>query len=260
MEPHVDYRPPAHWLSRAARDYRGAVDGSAKDLHARIEHGSAIEDEDRDQLRRLYDSEVAYLDAMIERLVLGLEARGLLDDRTLVVLSSDHGEQFAEHGGWEHGDLHIENVHVPWILAGAGVEAGRDRRILSALDLGPTILAAAGFDSFEAAEGRSRLAQSPSDSAASPPVAVFSEYGERTRLELDPWILIEGQDGSVVLYDGASDPGETRDLAARRPDLVRALRARIREHHDRDLSAGGVNERTVGRHTIEMLRELGYLR
>jgi arylsulfatase A-like enzyme len=211
------------------------------------------------QLHRLYGSEVAYLDAMIERLVGGLEARGLLDAGTLVVVSADHGEQFAEHGGWEHGDLHIENVHVPMILAGAGLEAGRVRRTLSELDLGPTILAAAGFGTFGTAEGRNRLPGTTSEEPATPVSAVFTEYGERTRRELEPWILIEERDGFVRLYDGESDPGELHDVAADHPELVRAMRARIEAHHARDLRTGGSLERKVDRRTSAMLRELGYL-
>jgi arylsulfatase A-like enzyme len=264
MEPHIDYRPPPSWLSTAATDFDGEVDGSAKDLHARIASGTQIEPQDREQLRRLYDSEVAYLDAMIERLVRGLEARGLFDLDTLIVVSSDHGEQFAEHGGWEHGDLHIENVHVPFILAGAGLEAGRDRRTLSTLDLGPTILAAAGFDSFESAEGQNRLAEgSSTEEPGTPTVAasieVVSEYGDRTRLEFDPWILLEDQNGSVSLYDGRSDPGETRDVASEHPGLTRALRDRIRAHQARDRPGAGASARPIDPRTIEMLRELGYV-
>jgi arylsulfatase A-like enzyme len=259
MEPHIDYRPPARWLSEAARTYSGGVDGGAKDLHRRLERGIPISEADRVQLHRLYGSEVAYLDAMIERLVGGLEARGLLDAGTLVVVSADHGEQFAEHGGWEHGDLHIENVHVPMILAGAGLEAGRVRRTLSELDLGPTILAAAGFGTFGTAEGRNRLPGTTSEEPATPVSAVFTEYGERTRLELEPWILIEERDGFVRLYDGESDPGELHDVAADHPELVRAMRARIEAHHARDLRTGGSLERKVDRRTSAMLRELGYL-
>jgi len=262
MDPHIDYRAPARWLSEAARGYAGRVDGSAKDLHRRLEDGPAIASEDREQLRRLYAAEVAYLDSEIRRLVTGLQERELVDDDTLIVVSSDHGEQFGEHGGWEHGDLYIENVHVPLVMSGAGLDPGRVWRTLSSLDLGPTVLEAAGLGRLQGAEGRGRLESARSDDPGALSTGVWTEYGERTRLAIGPWILIEGRGESLSLFDAEADPEETVDVSDEHPELLRALRERVRAHRDRDhdREPATARERTLDRETQEALRELGYLR
>ncbi|MEE8166764.1 MAG: sulfatase [Myxococcota bacterium] len=261
MDPHIDYRAPPRWLSKAARDYAGRIDGSAKDLHRRLNDGPEIDGEDREQLRRLYAAEVAYLDSEIRRLVTGLRKRGLVDDDTLIVISSDHGEQFAEHGGWEHGDLYIENVHVPLMMAGAGLDPGRVWRTLSALDLGPTVLEAAGLGRLQGAEGRGRLGSARSDDPGALSTGVWTEYGERTRLVIEPWILIEGRNESLALFDAEADPEERVDVSEDHPELVRALQERVRAHRNRDHDRNGTTarERTLDRETREALHELGYL-
>lgn len=102
----------------------------------------------RRQIELLYDAEVIDLDAQVGRLERALDRHGLAGD-TLVVLMSDHGEEFDEHGFLGHGDtLHQEALRIPMILRLPGrVPAGR--RIASPvglIDLGPTIAELAGIE------------------------------------------------------------------------------------------------------------------
>ncbi len=285
MDPHIDYRAPKRFWSEAARAYPGPVDGTAKDLHARLEAGAAPQGEDREQLRRLYAAEVAYLDARVEQLLEGLRERGLLDDSSLVVFSSDHGEQFGEHGGWEHGDLHRENVHVPWVLAGAGLIPQRIETPVSAMDLGPTILELLGAPDLVGAEGRSRAAllleplsarsslsglrpPRPAQPEPQPALQVqplVTEYGRAIRWEEWPWVLIENADGRRELYDVSSDPDERQDRAADHPDRVAGMRERVAAHRSRPAARarGGrprdpLFRRELDPKTLEALRALGY--
>lgn len=258
MDPHIDYRPPASWLSSAARAYRGSADGSAGGLHRAIASGRPLAAEDRDQLRRLYAGEVAYLDAQIEALVEGLRERGLLAERTLIALSADHGEQFAEHGGWEHGDLWLENVRVPMLLAGAGLAPRRVRETVSAIDLGPTVLAAAGLPALVGAEGRSVLDAGRSRADSPDRAAVVSEYGEAIRIEAGSWLALIGPDASIALYDVASDPGERVDLAAGQPEQVAEMRRILARHRTRDRLVPVAEERSLDARTAESLRAIGY--
>jgi arylsulfatase A-like enzyme len=258
MDPHVDYRAPEPWLSRAAREYTGSLDGTAKGLHARLAEGPPIGSEDRAQLRRLYAAEVAYLDAQIEDLLEGLRRRGLLGDSTLVVVSSDHGEQFGEHGGWEHGDLHAENVHVPWLMVGPGLSPRRVEAPLAAMDLGPTILDWLGLPALEGAEGVSRVRLLDGRSQARLTAPVVTEFGGSIRWVEDPWVLIEDADGRVELFDARKDPGERDNLAESQSERVAAMRARIAAHRERDAKNSRPALRELDLETRESLRELGY--
>jgi arylsulfatase A-like enzyme len=261
MDPHIDYRAPERWRAEAVRDYTGTIDGTAKNLHARLGSSAPLTFEDRVHLRRLYAAEVAYLDAAIGRLLEGLRERALLDDSTLVVVTSDHGEQFGEHGGWEHGDLHVENVHVPWILAGHGLAPGRVSTPLSTLDVGPTILELLGIPALPGAEGVGRAARLRGDEgAAELPAAIVTEYGQATRWVEDPWVLIEGADGRVELFDSGRDPAERKDLSAAHPARVEAMRARLANHREREHGPEAVSPslRDPDAETREGLRALGY--
>src|SRR5262249_27644280 len=96
---------------------------------------------------RLYDGEIAYLDEHLGRLLDDLRKRGLYD-RTLVVLTADHGEEFREHGGWWHGTpLYDEQIHAPLIMKPrrAGAESGGRvvTELATSLDIAPTVLVAA---------------------------------------------------------------------------------------------------------------------
>src|SRR5262249_22562701 len=85
-----------------------------------------------------------------------LDRRGFLDN-ALVVIVSDHGEEFIEHGRTSHGrTLYEESVHVPFIVVGPGVAAGRRvAENVSLIDLAPTLLDLLGLPPEPRFEGRS---------------------------------------------------------------------------------------------------------
>jgi arylsulfatase A-like enzyme len=95
----------------------------------------------------LYDGEIAYTDHHIGLLMEGLARRGL-DDDSLIVFAADHGEEFVEHGGWQHGgSLYQEQVHVPLIFSYPSALAPPGARIggaVSTVDIVPTVLEAIG--------------------------------------------------------------------------------------------------------------------
>ena len=99
-----------------------------------------------DVLRQLYAAEIQYTDSQIARLLADLEREGLLDG-AYVVITSDHGEEFGEHGGFEHGrGLYGEVVEVPLIIAGPGIEPGiRVSEAVELMDIGPTLLELTGW-------------------------------------------------------------------------------------------------------------------
>ncbi len=115
---------------------------------------------DRELVGRLYDAQVRFVDREIARLLETLGREGLAQ-RTLVVVTADHGEELWEHGNFEHGHtLYDEVTRVPLLIAGPGVAPERRREPVSLVDLAPAILGWAGIRPQEELEGIDLLARS----------------------------------------------------------------------------------------------------
>jgi arylsulfatase len=143
FDPHWEYDPPEPFASRfgaAERRY-----GSAAFLYPHLDPANPLPAPAIPEVVKLYDGEIAFTDHHIGRLVDRLRERGQLDD-TLVVVVSDHGEEFGEHGTFGHGThLHGEVTRVPLIVRAPGrAEAGERRGTALLSDLPHTLLAAAG--------------------------------------------------------------------------------------------------------------------
>jgi arylsulfatase A-like enzyme len=167
-----------------------------------------------------YDGGMAYLDDQIGRLFDELERRGMLDN-TIVVITSDHGEELGEHGRWGHAySLYAEIVHVPLLIVGPGVPAGvRVARPASLRSVPATIAeligtTAAPFPGISLS-GHWRGAEG-GDPA-------FSEFGEYLSLYDDRYHYLVGVfDDQEHLFDHRLDPLELQDLASPAMDSVLA--------------------------------------
>jgi arylsulfatase A-like enzyme len=220
---------------------------------------------------RLYDGEIAYLDEHVGRLLDDLRASGLYD-KTLVVLTADHGEEFREHGGWWHGTtLYDEQIHVPLIMKPAHASAETGGRVVDALatslDIAPTILTAAHAAVPETLQGHAL----PLDGGSTPSRdRVFSEedlegnvlHSVRTR----DWKYIDANPGNPrglrpeELYDVAHDPGERREMTSVEPARAQSMRADLgRSLLEARAHAGASQQGGNDAATQERLRALGYV-
>jgi arylsulfatase A-like enzyme len=201
-----------------------------------------------------YDSSIAYLDHELGLLFDELESRGLLDN-TLVVITSDHGEQFGEHGLTHHGNsLYTSLLHVPLVLvppASSGIAHARGRREepVSLRDLPATILDV--VDAEGGLPGRSLLAGWPmpgtDPTAAGVVLSSVSpenveengplEPGQTISLIAGNFHYIRTPSGTEMLYDLSADPEESVNLAEL-PSSERQLRATRRRLNDILASAG----------------------
>lgn len=190
------------------------------------------------RIMALYDATIRETDQFIGDLIREVRAR---EPNTLVVLLSDHGEAFQEHGRFLHTDLYNEVTHVPLILSHPRI--GEERRIgevVSLLDLAPSLLDLLGRRPLRSAAGRSfanlllpddgsteeaRPAYSeklwlPPEESAIPTVAI------RSMVFADGTKIIHRGEGGMEFYDLIRDPLES-DPAARSaqvpPDKVRAM-------------------------------------
>ena len=257
MEPHLDYAPPKAFWPREALAYDGPLDGSARTLHKKMRAGTPFTDADLHYLRSLYRAEVAYLDSELRRLEAGLRTLGLWNDDTIFVFAADHGEQIGEHGEFEHGDVHAENVHVPFWIQAPGVEPRSIEDVVRLLDLTPTLLALLGQPPLPGAEGRSLVPLLRGGSL--PALPAFTDHGERHRVTTAAFSLLVDH-GKLALYDGTSDPRETTSLAGVRVDETNALHALLEEHlKPRPEDVEAAPTRVLDPTTREALRNLGYV-
>jgi arylsulfatase A-like enzyme len=253
-------------------------------LFAAPTHGESGRDEDR---AALYDAEIRYTDDALRRFLGSLEAQGLAG-RLLTVLTSDHGEEFLEHGFLGHGaNLHGEITHIPLLFRGPGIPRGaRVRTTVGHADLMPTLLELAGIPDPGGGMGRSfaRVLRGMADENAEAPV--FSEtwnelavdaHGRRVAV---PWPTLAVEVGSRKLirrphadgdgfryqyFDRSRDPGERDDRWPRHQRAARDLRELLDgyvAYADRfrpgpDPSESGVER--VEPSQVEKLRALGYV-
>lgn len=284
FDPHAEYDPPAKYLAPLAE--RAADLPHPLDYYRKLGHGNHPEQgrfnlrraaaelapEELALLRDLYLAEVASVDERVGYLLGALRLSGREDD-TLVVFTSDHGEGFGEHGRFLHGDsLYQELLRVPLIFAGPGVRPGLviDRPV-SHVDLMPTLAEMLGADCLAEPRGRSLAPLLAGGDAPGlgrraryldgPPQAEIADG-----LVHGGFKLIAGDgDRTSELYDLASDPGETVDLAGARPEVRDALFRRLRrvraEIARRRLltEAAGAADAESEEEVLRALRALGYV-
>jgi len=238
MDPHYPYAPPAPFDDRFAARSVEAIPEWPPNL-ATLRAGRPT-DEIVDLSSNLYDGEIAFTDQEIGRLLDELEKRGSLAN-TIVVIHSDHGEEFWEHGSCDHGHAqHEELLRVPLIVVQPGhVPANRvvESRV-RALDLFATLLDLAGIPARTDIESRSMR---PLFAGTEGPRRTFAEAIHGGAREIK--VVIEGtlklvQRGTdVQLHDLAVDPGCARDLSSSEAQHVEALRALLLGHHGRSREA-----------------------
>jgi len=234
----------------------------------------------RAAIDRLYDADVGRADALLASAVAELRARGRLD-RTILIVVSDHGEEFGEHGGWQHDQsLYEELVRVPMLIRLPDAEHGGQRVVhpVSLMDIVPTLAELLGEPGL--AEGAAGLSLVPLLSSDDDPGfgarALSTRWNrkkyyhplEASRGNLNvavregSWKAIwNAASGSVELYDLSRDPHERRDRSAERPELAARLGALARDHAEPCLSAAprAAGPPELDPDTRERLRELGYI-
>jgi choline-sulfatase len=235
MEIHWPYRQrPATRNRYGSEEIRSALDADFRRARERIRSGAiTLADADRRKLAARYYEALAALDMDLGGLLAELEERGLLAE-TLIVLTSDHGEELGERGGIGHGHtLFDELIHVPfvWKLPASWQRAPRrEIAIVETRSLAPTLFEIVGQPVPERVSapslvpwlGDRRPRRPPVDQIAAESNGIFAVRTERWKLVTVP------AERRVELYDLAADPAELRDVAADRPEELAAMNRRMR--------------------------------
>lgn len=235
--------------------------------------------EEQQAIDDLYDACVRTGDEALGRVLDHLDALGIAEG-TLVVFTSDHGEEIFEHGLATHGQgVHQELVHVPLVVAGPGVPRGR--RVTTPVSnrrIGPAVLAHLGIEGFPGALPEGHVLFGEEGPGAGATVVSSTQRGwwnGRYPLEVigvrdGPWMLHHAPRGqawggprsnpldAVKLFHLGRDPGEHEDLAPQETDRVRAMLVEYRKSA-RELETRAVGRRiSGGANTEAMLERLGY--
>ena len=269
---HQPYRPPARFM-RDVEPAKGMSQRWFSDgIAVRGGHLNPTLDQ-REWIENLYRGEVRYVDEQIGRVLDVLEELDIYED-ALVVITSDHGEEFWEHGGFEHGHtVYDELLAVPLLIKAPGQEVGRrDDRVISIEAVMPTILSLCGLTHETTwpssaplldAKGEPKSAEQPSPLLSTGTLyfddqsALFSSGHKYVRNEVT---------GEEKLFDLATDVGEMRSVLGSSPDLHKDLKTRCRDLEQlarsiRELRGleGSENADLDGT-LLEKLRSLGYVK
>jgi hypothetical protein len=207
----------------------------------------ALSPEDLEFTMALYDERIYYMDGHVAELLGFLFEEQLAEDLTVVV-TSDHGDEFLEHGGLGHGttlyEEQIDDFAVLWNPE--RFEPLRIDRRMPTIDLMPTLLDAYGIPVHEEIRGRRARAPRP----------IYSELATRKAVMLGPWILhADVRTGEEALYPAGEREGSN---AAEREEALATLRPLLRRLFDAPV-AKPAEIVPVDEQTRERLRELGYL-
>ena len=236
-----------------------------------------------DYYRALYDGSIRYVDDVLERFVASLEEMGVFDEIVLIV-TSDHGEEFMEHGRLLHGRVYHEHLHVPLLILTPGRRQGRRVAETSrSIDIAPTVcdLAEVPQESRPEFSGLSLITQIRNGSPAASPEAYAESFSSKDKslyresseglFQLVWREPVAGADGTWVTkkVSATLDGSEVLELHSFRRDREITLRLESGEEHRIQvgpewtkiplgwLGAGGRQVVTFETDTCESPEELG---
>jgi arylsulfatase A-like enzyme len=281
MDMHYPLNPPERCIRRVRPG--GITRREQARLMVRtLEDPAAVTEADAEAYSDLYDAGLVYVDQRVGALLEALLDTGQLD-KTVVILTADHGEEFREHGDFGHGaQIHVpradsvrlklydELLHVPLLVRPPRASAltGRTDALASLIDLGPTSLDLLELQPVPSWHGVS-LAPVLRGEARSVRDEVYSEYAIRGEGIWQPivscrtqrWRYIhDGAFGRHQLHDLEADPAEQHNLYSTGVSALLELREKVQQHlllaHS---SSALVAEVEMAPEVAERLRGLGYL-
>jgi arylsulfatase A-like enzyme len=292
-EHHVDWNPALRWLDQRESSQPAFLFLQTFAVHAPYQHDPRFESpeapyqgpllgrnletnrdhldpatlssEDTAYLSRMYDAGIRRFDDVLAGFLAELDRR-LPGEQVMVVITSDHGEEFGEHGGLDHGHtLHDELLRVPLVVRFPGdvdVGAVRADAAVSTLDVAPTLLRGAGLPVPERLTGHPLDAPPAADREGRP---LMAWLGTRYRsVQRGDYKLIEPGGNPLVagettrLFRVGDDPTEQVDVSADEPEAVAFLRNLIEQLDRRAPALGLSSEARPDEETLRTLEQLGY--
>ena len=256
---HAPYDPPPYYwrfwaVNNPTRRPYWNLDQETKTLY---------DPENRQNYINLYDGEIRFVNDQLDSLCTWLKETERAEN-TILIITSDHGEEFLDHGWIEHSvTLYQELLNVPLIITGAGIPTGEENtNLVGQIDILPTILSLLSAPIPEHVEGIALLPLSPQPNRVVPSsgttVDVWDSSGRRNR----NWVAVRSEnkkliwfadEDSSICFDLELDPFELNPLPADSFLLEKALDYWATPSVFRPSPALNIDEETT-----EMLEDLGY--
>ncbi len=278
-DPHGPYVPRSPYRERFAPSVQDTGVGKLDMLRTISRKGAPVPPGLAQDLIDLYDAEIAFNDGEFGRLIRHLKELGLYES-TLIAFISDHGEEFLDHGFWEHGkSLFNEQLHVPFILKlpqglGKGIRVTANASLIDVL---PSVLEFLGEPLPTSLQGRSLL---PLIASAETPTAQRPAFAHLSidSLELESVILdhrklihdlktenrVIAKDrksfvSDLRLYDLSVDWGERTELTERQPIWTGYLSSLLKHRREFGAERAVALEGEIDEDLRQRLKALGYL-
>ncbi|MCA9928602.1 MAG: sulfatase-like hydrolase/transferase [Anaerolineales bacterium] len=239
-------------------------------LHEVNWQDAAITPQQKQHYIDLYEKAIQYTDTQIGRLLDYIDSSPFADN-TMIIVVSDHGEEFLERGYWGHVEINLfdEILRVPLIMRLPGQKEGKVvPQQVRTLDIMPTVLDLAGCELPEKVEGISLTPLwNGRPEKYDSPISLSERWRDNThvvalRTEAFKYIWDSEKPDTPQLYDLLTDPKETRNAIADFPEQAQQFQAHVDAHLARvaeTTTFGDVNEPDLDESVINRLRDLGYV-
>lgn len=268
FDPHLAYDPPLVFATPYIAEYKGKLTRPFNPELEEMRSGRlTLSEDDKKFIVGLYDGEVAAVDAELGRFISYLKKQGIYDP-AMIIVTSDHGEEFWEHGGFEHGHtLYRELLEVPLVIKFPGGDfAGQTvEEYVSLLDIFPTLAEMMKWPLAFPVDGMSlypragRLQVLPHTLAAEnvhygPQLQAF--YSENVKL------IVDTETGELVIFDLKNDPAETKNVLGQLPlpQSVKTQVQKIAGDLQTQLQKQTPQAANLDQETVKKLKSLGYIK
>jgi arylsulfatase A-like enzyme len=260
IDPHGPYQPPLRYVH--ARD--GSFTRRDYVSYWKLGPGKTVTPAQRENIIALYDGAITYADDELGRLFVELRERGIFD-RAMIIVTSDHGEQFQDHGLWRHSNsLYQQLLHVPLIVKYPGQKEGEIvTDWVATFDIMPTILRQLGLPCADC-EGQALQDLVPGSSR---PILAYLMDREEVRpvlrgIVVDGWKYIHSTRKGVEteeLYHVDTDPVDAHDQRQAHPEIAARLAQALASYEAAAGPPPVADSLTLPADEVGRLKALGYV-
>ncbi len=219
------------------------------------------------RMKAFYDGEIARIDRGVEQIIDFLKERDVFQN-TLMIITSDHGEEFIDHGSFDHGQtLYSEQIDVPLLVIWPDeIEGGRiDGSLTRSVDILPTVLDLIDAPPYPVVHGRSLKKNMHGRNKEQARMAVADL--KRKKFDMTSlsdgrykYIVQSGEESDELLFDIQSDPAERNNVVEEKGDIVEEFRRAYDQWTDEMKQWGHATRKSrLTLEEIEQLQALGYM-
>jgi arylsulfatase A-like enzyme len=272
IQPHTPYNPPAPFADTAIKEYSGSIK-PRRPIAPNFMEKDALNQDDVNFIGAMYDANLEYVDFQLGK-ILDFFKTSALYENTVIIITSDHGEAFLEHGDFGHSSsLYEEEIHIPLIVKFPGrcnLKGKRMDSLVQSIDIMPTLLDILGTGGrTKNLQGKSLI---PLISGLEREVnkfvfaslsKAFAEAETKADSLSDGRFKLLSTSEERMLFDLDKDPGETVNIFFDHPILARYYEQRLamfKQHYGsrKDLSEKG--SESLDETTKKHLKALGYIK